>query len=84
MRPLIGGIFQRIWRNCLLLPLFLTPLSREDGHRLFINNILAYPSAASTGSVLGIWSWVAGLGSCRFNFDIGWDPHSIDQLDAYD
>lgn len=61
-----------------------TPLSREDGHRLFINNILAYPSAASPGSVLGIWSWVAGLGSCRYNFDIDWDPHSVDQLDAYD
>lgn len=60
------------------------PLSREDGHRLFINNILAYPSAASPGSVLGIWSWVAGLGSCRYNFDIDWDPDSVDQLDAYD
>ena len=61
-----------------------TPLSREDGHRLFINNILAYPSAASPGSVIGIWSWVAGLSSCRFNFDFDWDPHSVEQLNAYD
>ena len=54
-------------------------LSKEGSLRLFCTT--SYPT---TGSLLGVYQWVADLGSARFNFDSNLDMDSISLLDTYD
>ena len=54
-------------------------LTREDCHTLF-----AATGIPTSGSLLGVYWWMVGLSTARFNFDMEWTPENIELLNAYD
>ena len=53
-------------------------LSKEECYKMLRDKEL------TTGSMLGMYKWAAGLGKDMWNCELNWDAESISLLDAYD